>query len=99
MTQIIPTEYQEHTKFIQYLNLQGYDYWHTPNQTYTTIKRQKRINMALGVQSGIPDLFVIVGKQLVAVEMKRTKGSTTSDAQRKWIEKLNAAGVPAKVCK
>lgn len=96
---MIPTEYQEQVAFIQYLELKGYDYFRVPNETYTKSWNQKRINKALGVKAGIPDLFVIVDSNLVAVEMKRTKNSTTTASQIEWIKKLNSAGVPTKVCK
>lgn len=96
---IVPTEYEEHVAFVQYLELKGYVYWHTPNQTFTKSWNQKRINKALGVKPGIPDLFVIVGNQVIGVEMKRTKGGTVSASQKDWMKKLAAAGIPTKVCK
>lgn len=53
----------------------------------------------LGVSKGVPDLFAIVNNQLIGIEMKRTKGSVTSQEQKDWIEKLNKAGVPTRICK
>lgn len=94
-----PTEYAEQVAFAQWLSMKGYDFWHTPNQTFTKSWNQKRINKALGVQSGIPDLFVITKSGLVGVEMKRVKGGTVSSTQTEWIKKLNSAGIPTKVCK
>ena len=38
-------------------------------------------------------------KTLVAIEMKRKKGGTTSANQKKWIKTLNEAGIQAVVCK
>ena len=38
-------------------------------------------------------------KTLVAIEMKRKKGGTTSENQKKWIKTLNEAGVQTVVCK
>lgn len=38
-------------------------------------------------------------KTLVAIEMKRKKGGTTSANQKKWIKTLNEAGVQTVVCK
>ncbi len=47
----------------------------------------------------MPDLFVIVGGRLIAIEMKRTAGSSTSPAQKEWLANLTAAGIAARVCK
>lgn len=38
-------------------------------------------------------------KTLVAIEMKRKKGGTTSENQKKWIKTLNEAGIQTVVCK
>lgn len=96
---MIPTEEQEQMLFIHWLTTKKLSYWHTPNSTYTKSWSQKRHNTNMGVQSGIPDLFVIVNNQVVGVEMKRLKGGVVSDNQKAWIEKLNNANIPTKVCK
>jgi len=96
---MIPTEEQEQQMFIGWLVISDLNYWHTPNSTYTKSWKQKARNKLMGVQSGIPDLFVIVNNQLVGVEMKRTKGGVVSANQKVWIERLNNANVPTKVCK
>lgn len=96
---MIPTEEQEQMRFIGWLVTNDLYYWHTPNSTYTKSWSQKTRNKLMGVQSGIPDLFVIVNNQLVGVEMKRTKGGVVSANQKVWIERLNNANVPTKVCK
>lgn len=65
-------------------------HWRTPNETYTKSWKQKATNKALGVSAGIPDLFVVIeGVGLVGIEMKRIKGSTTSQAQKDWQAVLN----------
>ena len=38
-------------------------------------------------------------KTLVAIEMKRKKGGTTSANQKKWIKTLNESGVETVICK
>lgn len=95
----VPSEYQEHITLVNYLKLCGYFYWHTPNETYTKSWNQKRKNTAMGVQSGIPDLFIIIDGKLYAIELKRSKGGVVSAAQKLWIERLNNAGIKAVVCK
>lgn len=99
MTNLTPSESQEQATFVEWLDLCGFDYWHTPNSTYTKSWKQKNKNKALGVKPGIPDLFVIVNNRLVGIEMKRAKGGTTSQNQKDWITKLNNAGVETVVCK
>lgn len=96
---MVPTEAEEQAIFIQWLNIQKLDYWHTPNSTFTRSWKQKLHNKAMGVQAGIPDVFVVLGDKLVAVEMKRIKGGVTSTNQVKWINKLNQANVPTIVAK
>jgi len=59
-------------------------------------------NYAAGVRPGVPDFFVVTAAgHLVAIEMKRIRGSTTSDDQRAWIAALEDCrpGVVAKICR
>lgn len=99
MTALVPTEYEEQVALVQYLNFKSIPHFRVPNETYTNSWNQKRINKALGVQAGIPDLFVVSNGKLMAVELKRKKGGTVSEPQKMWIKILNEAGVPAKVCR
>lgn len=96
---IVRSEAEEQAMFIQWLNIQKLNYWHTPNSTFTRSWKQKLHNKAMGVQAGIPDVFVVLGDKLVAVEMKRIKGGVTSTHQMKWINILNNANVPTIVAK
>ena len=99
MTLPIPTEAAEQMALVRWLRVNGYKFFRVPNETYTKSIRQKSINTALGVVSGVPDLFVISKGQLIGIEMKRLKGGTVTPDQKEWIETLNAAGVPTKVCR
>lgn len=92
-------EAEEQKMLVHYLQRRGIPHWRTPNETYTKSWRQKRLNKDLGVVPGVPDMFVIINNRLIAIEMKRTKGSTTTQAQKDWLRLLNEAGVPARVCK
>jgi len=96
---MIPTEAEEQAAVVQYCALKGLSLFHCPNSTYTTSWKQKAHNRAMGVSAGVPDLFIIVGNKLIAIEMKRLKGGTVSLAQKIWIAKLNAIGIDARVCK
>lgn len=53
---VTPTEQQEQIVLIQYLNLKGIPHFRVPNETYTKSWNQKRLNKALGVKAGVPDL-------------------------------------------
>lgn len=99
MRALIPTEDEEQTAFVTWLDLKGYRYWRTPNETFTRSWRQRAKNKRLGVRKGVPDLFVIAHGRVIAIEMKRVKGSHTSPEQHKWIKALNEAGVPAFIAK
>ena len=62
--------------------------------------RRRAIRMKQqGLSRGFPDYLVLVEGQAIAIELKRQKGSKTSPEQAAWVEALNDAGVPAKVCK
>lgn len=96
----LPSEAQEQAALVQWLRLKGYKHFRVPNETYTKSWKQKAVNKALGVVPGVPDIFVVTPTGLVAIEMKRLKGSTTSEAQKEWIATLNALpGIRAAVCK
>lgn len=95
----VPTEDVEQMHFVQWLELKHYKYTAIPNSTYTKSWKQKRKNTDMGLRAGFPDMVVIAGGVFIAVEMKRTKDSTTSKSQKEWIDALQSAGIPAKVCK
>lgn len=94
-----PTEDQEQAAVVQYCRLRGLKHFRVPNETYTKSFKQKEKNKRLGVSAGVPDLFVIANRQLIAIEMKRIAGSKTTQAQIEWIAALNDANVPSIVCK
>jgi len=93
------SEEEEQKLVVQYCNLRNIPRFRVPNETYTKSWNQKRKNKELGVSSGVPDLFCIVGGKLIAIEMKRTKGSVTSPTQIEWIKRLNDVGITTRICK
>lgn len=95
----IPTEAIEQGNLVQYLRMRNMSHFRVPNETYTKSFKQKLANKALGVSPGVPDIFVIVGTQLIAIEMKRISGSRTTPQQIEWIKRLNDVGVTARICK
>lgn len=95
----VPLEDEEQAAFVQWLRLKGYPHFRVPSETYTKSWKQKAKNKALGVVRGVPDLFIVTTNGLMAIEMKRIKGSVTSPEQLQWIETLQDAGTPAFVAK
>jgi hypothetical protein len=95
----VPTEAQEQMAFVQYLRARHIKHFRVPSETYTKSWAQKAKNKALGVVRGVPDLFILTPTGLIAIEMKRVKGGTTSPEQKEWIAGLNEAGTPAYVAK
>ncbi len=60
---------------------------------------QRRIRLAhMGVLPGAPDLFLFYQGQPLAIELK-TKGGSTSNAQKALHPRLEAAGVPVAICR
>lgn len=107
----IPTEYEECVDFVDWLEQQpGVLFGHISNETFagSYLHGAKQKNWAAlarmkraGVRSGLPDYFIATRKSLVFVEMKRIKSrpSQTKPEQLAWIERLNALGIPARVCR
>lgn len=57
---------------------------------------------AQGLKSGVPDICLALprdGKPGLFIEMKRIKGSTTTENQKRWIDRLKSVGYEVHVCK
>lgn len=93
----VPTEDQEASVLVAYLRVNHYKFTHIPNEAGGTLDAKRRaVRMKrLGTSKGFPDYVVLINGQTVAIELKRRKGSNTSQEQKDWIEALNNAGVPA----
>lgn len=101
----VPTETEEQKTFIQYLELKKIMYASVPNENMmsfldkaTAIRTEQKLK-TLGKKKGFPDLMVFVDGRVLFVEMKRVKGSTTSEEQKEWIKFLQDQGHIAVVCK
>ncbi len=85
----IPTEDQECQAFVDYLELRKkLLFTHISNETQSSWGARMR-NKRLGVRPGFPDYAVVVNNKLIFIEMKRKKGSVTSEEQTLWIQELN----------
>ena len=73
---------------------------HIPNGGQRNKATAARLR-AEGVKAGVPDLCLPVsrgGYHGLYIELKRTRGSTTTDGQEKWIAALEREGYKAVVC-
>jgi hypothetical protein len=90
------SEYLEQVAFVKWMRAKNLRFSAIPMNTWTTYSQQNK-NIAQGVNRGVPDLVVIVNKELVWIEMKKLdKKSKTgkgmgglSIEQKEWIEALN----------
>lgn len=94
-----PLEETEQMDFIEELDKRGYKYWHTNNEMWTSSFKQKAKAKAMGVQSGIPDLFIVFKQGIVGFEMKREKGGVVSPTQKYWHKILEKAGIRVYICR
>ena len=108
----VPLEYDEAIIFADWLRGQQIPFFHCPNEVGGSSQalRVRAIKMKrMGVSAGVPDLFVFLPVkgvddkvdcyQMCVIEMKRIKGSTTSQAQKEWLKIIEKAGIPCAVCK
>ncbi|MGB2246172.1 MAG: VRR-NUC domain-containing protein [Alcanivorax sediminis] len=111
MTKPVPTEHEEQKAVIQWFNVQhktmkgrlvavpnGAHLAGSKAQRAAKITRMK----AEGLSPGFPDLLLPVargGFHGLAIEMKRVKGSSTSDEQLEWLDFLARQGYLAVLCK
>ena len=98
---IIPTEQQEAEAFATYCRIKNYDFTHIPNETGSDPRaRARAVRMKrAGVSRGFPDYLIFANGNRYAIELKRTKGSSTSAEQLKWLKTLESYGFKTKVCK
>lgn len=97
----VPTEDEEQIEFIKYLETRQIKHTAIPNHTYNPHRSQQSHNKKLGLNKGLCDVLVALpGISLAFVEMKRLKGSDTSEEQKEWIRVLNLCpGTEARVCR
>lgn len=105
MKKPVPTEHEEQKVVIQWFDVQHKRLkgrlFAVPNGG----ARHKAVAGKLkaeGVRPGVPDLWLPVpagGFSGLVIEMKRLKGSSTSDEQLDWLDFLARQGFLAVICK
>ncbi len=103
----VPTENQEQAALFEWASVMKRKYpelelmYHAPNgglrdgRTAATLQRT-------GVKSGVPDVCLPVPRGefgSLYIEMKRRKGGVVSARQKIWLDRLNANGNRAVVCR
>ena len=72
----------------------GVPFFHVANERRTTPRQGAKLK-AMGVSAGVPDIIAVmpaaVGRGPFALELKTERGRL-SDAQRNWLETLQACG-------
>lgn len=98
---LVPTESKEAHTLVAYLQLHGYRFHHSANETGSSMEARRRAVRVKreGTSKGFPDYLIIRNGHILAIELKRVKSSRTSPEQLEWVDALNQAGVPAYVCK
>lgn len=98
---IVPTEAQEGRILVAYLRLRGYRFTHIANETGggAGARFQGIRNKQQGTSKGFPDYLVIKHNKLIAIELKRIKGSKTTPEQTAWLAALKECGVVVGLCK
>ena len=106
VTTTYPTEDQEQMALINWARMQEKRYpelrllFHIPNGGSRGKAEAGRFR-AMGVKSGVPDLFLPVPHGSVHglfIELTRTKGGRVSKDQQQWINQLWEQGYAAYVC-
>ncbi len=96
-----PQEETEQIAVVQYCRYAGIPIYAVPNGG--SRNRLEAIHLkAQGVSPGVPDLVIPLacsGFYGLYIEMKREKGSKTSQAQKDWIATLTKNGYCARICK
>ena len=103
VTKPIPTEDEEQKTVFSWAAYFPKLKWmhHISNESKVPVQYRVKLK-AMGLKSGVADIFLPLprnGYHGLYIEMKRTKGSKTSDIQKEFIEDMNKEGYKAVICK
>lgn len=109
---LIPKEEDEQIAFVSWCKLNNIICHHCANEiggSTRALKLRAIKAKKMGTSKGFPDLLVFVpikginhridAWQMLAIEMKRKKHSSTSKEQKEWLRILELSGIPSRVCK
>ena len=92
----VPTEAQEQTDLVEYLQWRQLTPVHIPNGGKRSVQGHV-LAKKIGECAGFPDLMILdrppnAPTQRVFIEMKRTKGGTLSEKQSEWMQRITDNG-------
>jgi len=104
-----PKEDDEAKAFASYLkDLQTYKqivcYSHIPNENSIKNMGYAMKMKSMGKQAGVPDYIIVMKSKVLFIELKRQKNengttaSSVSPDQELWVNSLNNANCPSKIC-
>lgn len=87
----VPTEAEEGKVLVAWLRVKGLMFSHIANETgHSPEAKRRAIRMKQqGTAKGFPDYIIIIPSGILAIELKRQRGSSISPEQRAWIEAFN----------
>lgn len=102
-----PTEHEEQVALFQWAEVAKKKYPQLANMIAVPNGGHRHISVARklkaeGVKSGYPDILLDWPSGIyhgLRIELKRRKGGVISASQKVWLERLNAAGYLAMVCR
>ena len=108
----INNEEKEKIKLAEYLDMKGYCWCHVPNEGKHKVQYRKK-QAKKGLKAGVPDVLIFdnpgdikMGSKLIsgviingiAIELKRKKGGSLQESQKKWLKKLDERDWITNVC-
>ena len=102
---MIPSEHEEQAVVVQYLRLKKIPHYAVPNGSFLAGDKMNRVRQMArlkkeGLQTGVPDLVVLLPTKALYIEMKRISGSSASSEQKVWQDILNSFSYcEARICK
>ena len=97
------SEHDEQVIVCKYLDIKKIKYYSVPSgliiggkNKFALLNKFKRE----GYKNGVPDLVIFLQNKILYIEMKRQKGSATSQEQKDWIKFINEMPyAEAHICK
>lgn len=99
-------EYKEQVTVAKWLDYNGVDWFHVPNERNTSQKRGRQMKMA-GVKSGVPDIVIPepppalpsdVCGAVIEVKRRDASPSDVTENQADWLDKFAKYGRVTAVC-
>lgn len=102
MTEINLSEHEEAILLVDYLDIlvsqkKIIKYTHVNGEVYTPYWGQQRKKKRIGGYKGFPDYIILTNKELIFLELKKSKNGVTSLEQKDWIDGLKKVGYHAYV--